>query len=127
MASSAMGCHTLGTASGERCCAGLQLYTLDAGLASPSSAPASGVLTLQGSHLLASKFPCLQLSASLCPCSDFLTHVAELGRAQAGANLIRMDVPPPMEIQAVRELLTLHGRALTTENCRAHVAAQVRM
>ena len=83
------------------------------------------------SHSHASKLACPQQSASSCPplctCSDFLTHVAELGRAQAGANLIRVDVPPPMEIQAVRELLTLHGRALTTENCRAHVAAQVRV
>ena len=58
-------------------------------------------------------------------CSDYLCHLKEVRREQYSEGCITSDVPAPLEIQAVRELLRARGREMQAENLNAQVAAQV--
>ena len=58
-------------------------------------------------------------------CSDYLSHLKEVRREQYSQGRITSDVPAPLEIQAVRDLLRARGREMQAENLNAQVAAQV--
>ena len=58
-------------------------------------------------------------------CSDYLCHLKEVRREQYSEGRITSDVPAPLEIQAVRDLLRARGREMQAENLNAQVAAQV--
>ena len=58
-------------------------------------------------------------------CSDCLCHLKEVRREQYSEGRITSDVPAPLEIQAVRDLLCARGREMQAENLNAQVAAQV--
>ena len=56
---------------------------------------------------------------------DYLCHLKEVRREQYSQGRITSDVPAPLEIQAVRDLLRARGREMQAENLNAQVAAQV--
>eukprot|EP00891_Asterochloris_glomerata_P009612 jgi/Astpho2/9612/Aster-03884 len=56
---------------------------------------------------------------------DYLCHLKEVRREQYSEGRITSDVPAPLEIQAVRDLLRARGREMQAENLNAQVAAQV--
>ena len=58
-------------------------------------------------------------------CSDYLCHLKEVRREQYSQGRINSDVPAPLEIQAVRDLVRARGREMQAENLNAQVAAQV--
>ena len=58
-------------------------------------------------------------------CSDYLCHLKEVRREQYSQGRITSDVPAPLEIQAVRDLVRARGREMQAENLNAQVAAQV--
>ena len=58
-------------------------------------------------------------------CSDYLCHLKEVRREQYSQGRITSDVPAPLEIQGVRDLLRARGREMQAENFNAQVAAQV--
>ena len=60
-------------------------------------------------------------------CSDYLCHLKEVRREQYSQGRIASDVPAPLEIQAIRDLVRARGREMQAENFNAHalVAAQV--
>ena len=58
-------------------------------------------------------------------CSDYLCHLKEVRREQYTQGRITSDVPAPLEIQAVRDLLRARGKEMQAENLNAQVAAQV--
>ena len=58
-------------------------------------------------------------------CSDYLSHLKEVRREQYSRGRITSDVPAPLGIQAVRDLLRARGREMLAENLNAQVAAQV--
>ena len=58
-------------------------------------------------------------------CSDYPCHLKEVRREQYSEGRITSDVPAPLEIQAVRDLLRARGREMQAENLNAQVAAQV--
>ena len=58
-------------------------------------------------------------------CSDYLCHLKEVRREKYSQGHITSDVPAPLEIQAVRDLLRARGREMQAENLNAQVAAQV--
>ena len=58
-------------------------------------------------------------------CSDYLCHLKKVRREQYSQGRITSDVPAPLEVQAVRDLLRAHGREMQAENLNAQVAAQV--
>ena len=62
-------------------------------------------------------------------CSDYLCHLKEVRREQYSQGRITSDVPAPLEIQAIRDLVRARGREMQAENFNAHalVAAQVCM
>ena len=60
-------------------------------------------------------------------CSDYLCHLKEVRREQYSQARITSDVPAPLEIQAVRDLVRARGKEMQAENLNAQVAAQVCM
>ena len=58
-------------------------------------------------------------------CSDYLCHLKEVRRGQYSEGRITSDVPAPLEIQAVRDLVRARGKEMQAENLTAQVAAQV--
>ena len=60
-------------------------------------------------------------------CSDYLCHLKEVRREQYSQGCITSDVPAPLEIQAVRDLVRARGKEMQAENLNAQVAAQVCM
>ena len=60
-------------------------------------------------------------------CSDYLCHLKEVRREQYSQGRITSDVPAPLEIQAVRDLVRARGKEMQAENLNAQVAAQVCM
>eukprot|EP00891_Asterochloris_glomerata_P004264 jgi/Astpho2/4264/Aster-05214 len=56
---------------------------------------------------------------------DYLCHLKEVRREQYSQGRITSDVPAPLEIQAVRDLVRARGREMQAENLNAQVAAQV--
>ena len=58
-------------------------------------------------------------------CSDYLCHLKEVRREQYSQGRITSDVPAPLKIQAVRNLVRARGREMLAENLNAQVAAQV--
>ena len=58
-------------------------------------------------------------------CSDYLCHLKEGRREQYSEGRITSDVPAPLEIQAVRDLVRARGKEMQAENLTAQVAAQV--
>ena len=60
-------------------------------------------------------------------CSDHLCHLKEVRREQYSQGRITSDVPAPLEIQAVRDLVRARGKEMQAENLNAQVAAQVCM
>ena len=66
--------------------------------------------------------PQLLAWCSECPC-----HLKEVRREQYSQGRITSDVPAPLEIQAVRDLLRARGREMQAKNLNAQVSAQVRI
>ena len=60
-------------------------------------------------------------------CSDYLCHLKEVRREQYSQGCITSDVPAPLEIQAVRDLVRARGKEMQAETLDAQVAAQVCM
>ena len=58
-------------------------------------------------------------------CSDYLCHLKEVRREQYSEGRITSDVPAPLDIQAVRDLVRARGKEMQAENLTAQVAAQV--
>ena len=58
-------------------------------------------------------------------CSDYLCHLKEVRREQYSQGRITSDVPAPLEIQAIRDLVSARGKEMQAENLDAQVAAQV--
>eukprot|EP00891_Asterochloris_glomerata_P006974 jgi/Astpho2/6974/Aster-01831 len=56
---------------------------------------------------------------------DYLCHLKEVRREQYSQGRITSDVPAPLEIQAVRNLVRARGKEMQAENLNAQVAAQV--
>eukprot|EP00891_Asterochloris_glomerata_P009159 jgi/Astpho2/9159/Aster-07803 len=56
---------------------------------------------------------------------DYLCHHKEVRREQYSQGRITSDVPAPLEIQAVRDLVRARGKEMQAENLNAQVAAQV--
>eukprot|EP00891_Asterochloris_glomerata_P006327 jgi/Astpho2/6327/Aster-05992 len=56
---------------------------------------------------------------------DYLCHLKEVRREQYSQARITSDVPAPLEIQAVRDLVRARGKEMQAENLNAQVAAQV--
>eukprot|EP00891_Asterochloris_glomerata_P008678 jgi/Astpho2/8678/Aster-05248 len=56
---------------------------------------------------------------------DYLCHLKEVRREQYAQGRITSDVPAPLEIQAVRDLVRARGREMQAENLNAQVAAQL--
>eukprot|EP00891_Asterochloris_glomerata_P006379 jgi/Astpho2/6379/Aster-06042 len=56
---------------------------------------------------------------------DYLSHLKEVRSEQYSQGRITSDVPAPLEMQAVRDLLCARGREMQAENLNAQVAAQV--
>ena len=52
-------------------------------------------------------------------CSDYLCHLKEVRREQYTQGRITSDIPAPLEIQAVRDLLRARGREMQAENLDA--------
>ena len=59
--------------------------------------------------------------------SDHLCHLKEVRREQYSQGSITSDVPAPLEIQAVRDLVRARGKEMQAENLNAQVVAQVCM
>ena len=75
-----------------------------------------------------------ELHSKSCPpqlwpglCSDYLCHLKEVRREQYSQGCITSDVPAPLEIQAVGDLVRARGKEMQAENLNAQVAAQVCM
>ena len=75
-----------------------------------------------------------ELHSRFCPpqlwpgvCSDYLCHLKEVRREQYSQGRITSDVPAPLEIQAIRDLVCACGKMMQAENLNAQVAAQVCM
>ena len=60
-------------------------------------------------------------------CSDYQCHLKEIRREQNSQGRITSDIPAPLEIQAVRDLVCARGKEMQGENLNAQVAAQVCM
>ena len=60
-------------------------------------------------------------------CSGYLCHLKEVRREQYSQGRITSDVPAPLEIQAVRDLVCARGKEMQADNLNAQVAAQVCM
>eukprot|EP00891_Asterochloris_glomerata_P005974 jgi/Astpho2/5974/Aster-08464 len=58
---------------------------------------------------------------------DYLCHLKQVRREQYSQGRINSDVPAPLEIQAVRDLVRARGKEMQAENLNAQVAAQVCM
>ena len=58
-------------------------------------------------------------------CSDYLCHLKEVRREQYSEGRITSDVPAPLDIQAVRDLVRARGKEMQAENLTGQVAAQV--
>eukprot|EP00891_Asterochloris_glomerata_P001047 jgi/Astpho2/1047/Aster-07435 len=56
---------------------------------------------------------------------DYLCHLKEVRREQYSQGRITSDVPAPLEVQAVRDLVRARGKEMQAENLNAQVAAQV--
>eukprot|EP00891_Asterochloris_glomerata_P002039 jgi/Astpho2/2039/fgenesh1_pg.00038_%23_133_t len=55
---------------------------------------------------------------------DYLCHLKEVRREQYSQGRITSDVPAPLEVQAVRDLVRARGNEMQAENLDAQVAAQ---
>ena len=51
----------------------------------------------------------------------------EVCREQYSQGRITSDVPAPLRVEAVRDLVRAQGKEMQAENLNAHVAAQVHM
>ena len=78
---------------------------------------------MRGIHCLS----CAHVLPSSTACSGSLCHLKEVRREQYSQGRITSDVPAPLEIQAVRDLVRARGKEMQAENLNAHVAAQVCM
>ena len=58
-------------------------------------------------------------------CSDCLCHLEDVRREQFSQGRITSDVPAPLEMQAVKDLVHACGKEMQAKNLNASVAAQV--